>query len=255
MTSIDARDTASLLEIVYDGALDVGHDAFPRSVLLDVARLIPSDACVGYQEADVASRFSVLELVEVIGTPPSPQTEGAFHTLGWQNPMHCGLHAHEQGVLRLSDLLTRRQRMNLEYNEAVWRPHGIDDALRLWLPAPPGRARSVYLERTGRNYTDRERTLFALLRPHLARMRVNADSRRRMDGVRGLTPREAEVVGWVARGKTNAEIGAALVISPQTVRKHLENIFEKLGVRTRTAAAAYARWALTTDTRNPGVSL
>ena len=250
MASIDARDTASLLQIVHDGALDLGYDAFPRGVLLDLARLISSDACVGYQEADVTSRFRVVELVAVIGTPPSPKTEGAFHTLGWQNPMHCRLHANSEGVLRLSDLLTRRQRMNLEYNEVVWRAHGVDDALRLWLAAPPGRSRSVYLERSGQDYTDRERTLFALLRPHFDRMRVNAESRRRMDGIRGLTPREAEVVGWVARGMTNVEIAAALFISPQTVRKHLENVFEKLGVRTRTAAAAYARSALTTDAPN-----
>jgi DNA-binding CsgD family transcriptional regulator len=115
----------------------------------------------------------------------------------------------------------------------------------MWLPAPPGRARSVYLERAGGNYTERERTLFGLLRPQLDRMRINAESRRRIRPRRGLSPREAEVLGWVARGKTNAEIGAALFISPQTVRKHLENIFEKLGVRTRTGAAAYARVALT----------
>jgi DNA-binding CsgD family transcriptional regulator len=250
VTSIDARDAAFLLEIVHDGARDVGHDPFPRSVLHGLARLIPSDACVGYQEADVASSFRVVELVEVIGTPPAPKTERAFHTLGWQNPMHCRLHAGEESVLRLSDLLTRRQRTKLEYNEVVWRPHGIDDALRMWLPAPPGRSRSVYLERSGKDYTDRERTLFALLRPQLDRMRVNAESRRRMDGIRGLTRRESEVVGWVARGMTNVEIAAALFISPQTVRKHLENVFEKLGVRTRTAAAAYARSALTADAPN-----
>lgn len=250
MASIDARDTASLLQVVHDGALDVGYDPFPRRALLDLARLIPSDACVGYQEADVASGFRVVELVEVIGTPPSPKTERAFHTLGWQNPMHCRLHAREEGVLRLSDLLTRRRRMNLEYNEVVWRPHGIDDALRIWLAAPPGHSRSVYLERSGKDYTDRERTLFALLRPHLDRMRVNAESRRRLNGIRGLTPRESEVVGWVARGMTNVEIAAALFISPQTVRKHLENVFEKLGVRTRMAAAAYARSTLTTDAPN-----
>ena len=244
---IDVRDAASLLEIVHNGALDDGFDPFPRSVLLDLAQLIPSDACVGYQEAEVASRFRVVELVEVIGTPPSQKTEHAFHTLGWQNPMHCRLHAREKGVVRLSDLLKRRQKLELEYNDVVWRPHGIDDALRIWLPAPPGRARSVYLERGEKNYTVRERTLFALLRPHLDRMRINAESRRRIGNGRGLTPREAEVLGWVARGKTNVEIGAALFISPQTVRKHLENIFEKLGVRTRTAAAAFARTAHRTE--------
>jgi DNA-binding CsgD family transcriptional regulator len=248
--SINARDAASLLQIVHDGCLDTGNDPLPRSVLLELARLIPSDACVGYQEADVASGFRVVELVEVIGTPPSPATEDAFQRLGWQNPMHCGLHAAEQGVLRLSDLLTRRQRMKLEYNALVWRPHGIDDALRIWMPSPRGRARSVYLERSGSNYTDRERTLFALIRPHLSRMRFNAESRRQMNGISGLTPREAEVLGLVALGNTNAEIAAALFISPQTVRKHLENIFEKLNVRTRTAAAAFVRSAATTHDRN-----
>ena len=225
---------------MHDGALDTGSDPLPRSVLLDLARLIPSDACVGYQEADIQNRFRVVEVLEVIGTPPSAAEERAFQTLGWQNPMHCRLHVEEEGVLRLSDLLMRRQRRRLEYHELVWRPHGIDDALRLWLPSPPGRARSVYLERSGKNYTERERTLFALLRPHFARMRVNADSRRRVDRIGGLTPREAEVLGWVGRGKTNEEIAKLLFISPQTVRKHLENIFEKLGVRNRTAAAAYA---------------
>jgi DNA-binding CsgD family transcriptional regulator len=241
VTRIDGRDAASLLELVHDGARESGVEPFPPMVLLGLASLIPSDACVGYQEADVSGEFRVVELIEVIGTPPSPAAERAFHTLGWQNPMHCRLHAGADRVLRLSDMLTRRQRARLEYNDAVWRPHGIDDALRTWLPAPPGRARSIYLERSGKNYTDRERTLLELVRPHLARMRLNAESRRGVDASLGLSPREAEVLGWVARGKTNAEIATVLFISPQTVRKHLEHIFEKLGVRTRTAAAAYAR--------------
>lgn len=241
MASISERDAASLLEIVHDGACDAGREPFPPSVLWALARLIPSDACVGYQEADIAGRFRVVHLVEVVGELPSPTVEAAFHTLGWQNPMHCRVHAREQQVLRLSDLLTRRQRRRLEYDAAVWRPHGIDDGLRLWLPAEPGRARSIYLERSVKNYTNRELTLLSLLRPHLMRMRVNADARRRMDGHRGLTAREAEVLGWVARGKTNGEIARLLFISPHTVRKHVENIFEKLNVRTRTAAAACAR--------------
>ena len=53
----------------------------------------------------------------------------------------------------------------------------------------------------------------------------------------GLTNREQEVLAWVARGKTNAEIAQTLWIAPSTVRKHLENVYAKLGVRTRTEAA------------------
>ncbi len=53
-----------------------------------------------------------------------------------------------------------------------------------------------------------------------------------------LTTREREVLSWVARGKTNAEVARLLWLAPSTVRKHLENIYAKLGVSTRTAAVA-----------------
>ena len=54
----------------------------------------------------------------------------------------------------------------------------------------------------------------------------------------GLTAREAEILMWISRGKTNKEVGIILTTSPRTVNKHLEHIFEKLGVPTRTAAVA-----------------
>lgn len=53
-----------------------------------------------------------------------------------------------------------------------------------------------------------------------------------------LTARERDVLSWVARGKTNAEIAERLWLAPSTVRKHLENVYAKLGVNTRTAAVA-----------------
>jgi DNA-binding NarL/FixJ family response regulator len=55
-----------------------------------------------------------------------------------------------------------------------------------------------------------------------------------------LTPRETEVLSWVAKGKTNRDVGEILGMSPRTVNKHLEHVFEKLGVETRAAAAALA---------------
>jgi DNA-binding NarL/FixJ family response regulator len=56
----------------------------------------------------------------------------------------------------------------------------------------------------------------------------------------GLTPREAEVLFWVARGKTNDEIATVLGIGLTTVKKHLESTYAKLGVENRTTAAAMA---------------
>lgn len=55
-----------------------------------------------------------------------------------------------------------------------------------------------------------------------------------------LTTRETEVLYWLARGKTNRDIGDILEMSPRTVSKHLEHIYEKLGVETRAAATARA---------------
>jgi DNA-binding CsgD family transcriptional regulator len=68
--------------------------------------------------------------------------------------------------------------------------------------------------------------------------RVDALAGARHDG--GLSRRELEVLRLVASGKTNREIAASLVISEHTVARHLQNIFTKLGVTTRTAAGAYA---------------
>jgi DNA-binding CsgD family transcriptional regulator len=56
----------------------------------------------------------------------------------------------------------------------------------------------------------------------------------------GLSRREAEVLAWVAEGKTNSEIGTILSARPRTVAKHLERIYQKLGVENRTAAALAA---------------
>jgi DNA-binding NarL/FixJ family response regulator len=71
-------------------------------------------------------------------------------------------------------------------------------------------------------------------------------AQRRLSGA-ALTLRETEVLSWLAKGKTNRDIGDILGMSPRTVNKHLEHIFEKLGVETRTAAAAIANSLLLED--------
>lgn len=59
-----------------------------------------------------------------------------------------------------------------------------------------------------------------------------------------LTQREAEVLLWIARGKSNRDVAEILTLSPRTVNKHLEQIFTKLGVENRTSAAALAARSL-----------
>ncbi len=81
---------------------------------------------------------------------------------------------------------------------------------------------------------------------HLVRLSTNSASggdailRQRFD----LTGREAEVLYWVAQGKSNRDVAEILSCSPRTVNKHLEQVFEKLQVENRTAAALMATRAL-----------
>ena len=58
--------------------------------------------------------------------------------------------------------------------------------------------------------------------------------------VLGLTPRQAEILAWLAVGKTDAEIGKILAISPRTVSHTLARVYRKLGVENRVAAVAHA---------------
>lgn len=64
----------------------------------------------------------------------------------------------------------------------------------------------------------------------------------------GLTSREGEVLSWLSKGKTNRDIAQILGLSPRTVDKHLEQIYAKLGVENRTAAAAIANGAARRET-------
>ena len=68
----------------------------------------------------------------------------------------------------------------------------------------------------------------------------NFESARPLEKVLGLTPRVAESLLWLAQGKTNAEIAIILGNSESTVKKHVLEIFQKLGVETRTAASLRA---------------
>ncbi|HEX7193411.1 MAG TPA: response regulator transcription factor [Chthoniobacterales bacterium] len=90
--------------------------------------------------------------------------------------------------------------------------------------------------------------LLAAIRSRLARavqqavpeFKPNFDSPKPLESVLGLTPRVAETLLWLAQGKTNSDIAIILGNSESTVKKHVLEIFEKLGVETRTAASLRA---------------
>lgn len=103
-----------------------------------------------------------------------------------------------------------------------------------------GVSASFFVGRCGACFQAHELARLALLRPHLAFLCRHAGPSvpAAWGGAEpaGLTARERDVLQWLACGKTDADIAALLCISPRTVHKHLEHIYVKLGVETRTAA-------------------
>jgi len=124
------------------------------------------------------------------------------------------------------------------------------ESCRLWnevgSPYETARAR-VLIGRALRNLGDQDsaaaelgvaRRAFVDLGAAPAVQEIDRMLRRTLPG--GLTEREAEVLRLVAAGRSNHDIASVLVLSPKTVERHLSNIFVKLEVSSRTAAAAYA---------------
>jgi DNA-binding CsgD family transcriptional regulator len=95
----------------------------------------------------------------------------------------------------------------------------------------------VELWRDGRaDFSDEDVMLLELLRPRLVEYELAARKAREQPA---LTSRQSELLGFVAEGMTNRQVGRRLRISEGTVRRHLENIYERLGVTSRAAATAY----------------
>jgi DNA-binding CsgD family transcriptional regulator len=153
-----------------------------------------------------------------------------------QDPISCHLNARATEPLAISDRVTRRAFQRLEIFQDVYRPFDTADCFRLYLPAPKGKSRFFSFEHSQWGLRQQGRELLELMRPHFVRHRQQW--RPISNGLETLTVREREILEAVANGETNAQIAKRLWISPYTVRAHLEHIFEKLNVKTRTEAAA-----------------
>jgi DNA-binding CsgD family transcriptional regulator len=141
----------------------------------------------------------------------------------------------------------------LPIHRAVYAPVGVGHQLAFTLPSAHGEMLAVALVREDEPFTEDERAALDRARPFLIQLYRNATAltalrlaaeqrrpesvERRLAGA-GLTRREAEIVRLVASGASNAQIADELTVSVRTVHKHLENAFRKLGVRSRSEAAA-----------------
>ncbi len=165
-------------------------------------------------------------------------------------------------ALALSDFVSRPDLQQLRIFRDYYEPLGLEDDLSINVSDGDTVICAAVLRRR-RGFHTEERELMNALRPHFRQAWANAaligaslaraaapvppqaaiDLARRPEALEirfGLTPREAEVLLWVAEGKTNPEIALILGNRPSTVRTHLERVFAKLGVETRHAAGLCA---------------
>jgi DNA-binding NarL/FixJ family response regulator len=98
--------------------------------------------------------------------------------------------------------------------------------------------RLIFFRGPGPDFAERDRALLTLLRPHVHQAYLEAERRR--GGLPQLTRRHWELLRLVAAGHTNVQISHRLGVSEGTVRKHLENIYTRLQVSSRTAAVTRA---------------
>jgi DNA-binding CsgD family transcriptional regulator len=236
MAELRACDYRGVLEVLHAAGEVGGQDPFPKPTLAQLHRLIPCDV-VSYGEFDPHGRIWRRD-VRTGGEPRQPLTTAigeAQRALRHQYPdLPFGARAGQ--VLRWSDQLSQRQMRKLDIYQEVGRPLECEYVLSLWLVDGKRPGGHLAFDRFQRDFSDRDLHVLELLRPHLVQLLRNAQTRR--DPPDNLTARETEILRLVADGKTNREIAAALYISPGTVRKHLDNIYEELDVANRAQAVA-----------------
>jgi len=175
----------------------------------------------------------------------------AMDQVFWENYWDCQHYSYPartgdlRSVVKTADFYSARQwrstAMYTDYTRLFGQVHFLLVCLPSATPraAGPGRYVALTLARgPGPDFSERDRAVLTLLAPHLDQAFLDAERRRHP--VPRLTPRQKDLLRLVAVGHTNTQIARRLGIAEGTVRTHLENIYEKLGVSSRAAAVTRA---------------
>lgn len=226
-------------------------DDFPRRAMTGISRLIASDI-ITYNEIDTRRQraYFVQEPAESIN---ARQTY-TFERLAHQHPLisHYA-RTRESQPRKISDFLSLTEFRRLDLYQEFFRDLAISYQLAVTIPSSNALVIGIAMNRARQDFSERDRSVLDLVRPHLAQAYRNiaerATLRERAEAAEralwsapaavlaSLTRRERDILVLVADGKTNLQIAGRLALSPRTVQKHLEHVYDKLGVRTRTAAA------------------
>jgi DNA-binding CsgD family transcriptional regulator len=229
-----------------DHRADLPAVGLPPSLLGDLADQVRCDA-LAFVGFDSDRRMSWFGQGFPVG---AGRADDALNLAHWEHFWDCASCSYPdrsgdlRSITKISDFYSARQWHGTGMYADFYRPLGMEHDLSLSLPAPghaagPGRTVRLFLLRgPGSDFSERDRALLALLRPHLHQAYLDAEQRRL--GTPQLTPRQRDLLRLVAAGYTNAQIARRLALAEGTVRKHLENIYGRLQVSSRTAAVTRA---------------
>jgi DNA-binding CsgD family transcriptional regulator len=244
-------DYQSVLDVVREINGIERMDEFPRRAMSGICQLIESEVLT-YNEIDTLRRraFTVQEPAGAI----SPVQVQTFERLAHQHPLiNHYARTRESQPRKISDFMSLTEFRRLDLYQEFFRAVTINYQMAVTIPSANGLVIGIALNRARRDFSERDRSVLDMIRPHLVQAYRNIAEREALREraetaeralwaasatiLASLTKREYEVLVLVADGKTNPQIADLLSVSPRTVQKHLEHVYDKLGVRTRTAAA------------------
>lgn len=231
---VSEADLRALLGIVTEHGDDDPGEGLPLTLLQRLMTQVGSDAVVfhGLDSSQQAIWFG-----QQVPSIEAGGAEDVFWAQYWRC-LPCSYPDRSgdvRSVTQNCDFYSARQWHSSGMYTDYLRPAGIEHEIMMCLHCAPGRTvRLLFFRGKGQEFSERDRALLALLRPHLQEVYTDAELRRRE--VPALTDRHWELLRLVAAGHTNYQIARRLGVSAATVRKHLENIYRRLHVSSRTEA-------------------
>jgi DNA-binding CsgD family transcriptional regulator len=246
--TVSEQDLRALAAIVSQDRPDVpAKEGLPPSLLADLMGQIRCDA-IGFGGFDSGRQETWSVQFMPDGGPAVAEDTAPVH---WQHYWQCQPCSYPdragdlRSVVKISDFYSSRQWHSVGSRCGIRQPLGFDHDLMLTLPATPGPVpapgrtmRLLFFRGPGPDFSERDRAALTLLRPHLHQAYLDAERRRHP--IPRLTPRQKQLLRLVGAGYTNARIARQLGICEGTVRIHLENIYQRLEVSSRTAAVTRA---------------
>jgi DNA-binding CsgD family transcriptional regulator/GAF domain-containing protein len=253
--------------------------SFPERAVAVAARVVRADV-TAYNEIRV-STGEVTVCIDPPGSLVFPDSLEIFSSLVGEHPLITYHERTRDGTaLRIADFMSQRELRATALYQDFYRHVGVDQQLAFTLPSAPSVVIGIAMSRLGVPFSERDKSLANLMRPHFARAFANAQTFTRLSeaaaaigsdvpdligrlearpgaddiapvlgkrpeplGASLLTDRQTQIVALVAEGLTDKEIAGQLGTSVRTVQKHLQHVYRRLGATTRAGAVRKSRIA------------